>query len=106
MQRAEFDAALAAGRAVAISTPPSHADAPQEDHKLLDATQLEAVTGVPATWWMAAARSRRVPFRKIGRRIRFVLAEVIACEDFKREKIDRHLTPQNFNGRLAKRASG
>ena len=47
---------------------------------LVDATDLEARTGIPATWWAAMARERRVPHQRIGRRVRFDVAEVMASE--------------------------
>lgn len=47
---------------------------------LVDAADLEGRTGIPATWWMAQARERRVPHQRIGRRVRFDLAEVMASE--------------------------
>jgi hypothetical protein len=108
MARAEFEAALAAGRALmpsSASAPPASAQTPCSDPQLLDAEQLEAVTGVPATWWMAAARSRRIPFRRIGRRVRFVLDEIIACERFKCAEIDRLLPGTRFVSKSAKTAS-
>lgn len=55
--------------------------------ELVDAAQLEARTGVPASWWLSQARERRVPCRKIGRRVRFDPAEVVACEAFQRRAL-------------------
>ena len=56
--------------------------------ELVDAEQLEQRTGIPASWWMTQARERRVPFRKFGRYVRFDLAEVMACDAYKRRAID------------------
>jgi hypothetical protein len=53
---------------------------------LVDASQLEERTGIPATWWMAQAREQRIPHQKIGRRVRFRLDEVMACEAVMRRK--------------------
>ncbi len=47
---------------------------------LIDAHQLEIATGISAEWWMTAARERRVPHRRIGRKVRFVLEDVLASE--------------------------
>lgn len=47
---------------------------------LLDADQLEKRTGIPASWWMSQARERRVPHQRIGRRVRFDLADVMASD--------------------------
>jgi hypothetical protein len=47
---------------------------------LVDADQLAKRTGIPASWWMAQARERRVPCQRIGRRVRFDYAEVMASE--------------------------
>jgi len=47
---------------------------------LVDAADLESRTGIPATWWTAQARERRVPHQRIGRRVRFDVAEVMASE--------------------------
>jgi len=92
MDRAEFEAALSAGRSlVPTEAPKPRARVRRSDAQLLDAEQLEAVTAVPATWWMAAARARRIPFRKIGRRVRFVLEEIIACEELKRRELEQVL---------------
>jgi hypothetical protein len=65
---------------------PATAIAPQAA-ELVDAAQLERRTGVPSSWWMAQARERRVPFRKVGRYVRFDLAEVLTCDTFKRRAI-------------------
>lgn len=51
---------------------------------LLSATQMEAATGIPRTWFERMARERRIPFRKLGRYTRFVLAEVTQAEAFQR----------------------
>jgi hypothetical protein len=56
--------------------------------ELLDADGLEARTGIPASWWMTQARERRVPFRKMGRYVRFDVAEVMACEAYKRRALE------------------
>jgi len=47
---------------------------------LLTAEQLEESTGIPASWWMSQAREHRVPHQRIGRRVRFVMADVMASD--------------------------
>jgi hypothetical protein len=54
---------------------------------LVSAEVLAQRSGVPASWWMAQARERRVPFRKIGRRVRFDPMEALGCEAFTRKAI-------------------
>lgn len=56
--------------------------------ELLDADQLEQRTGIPSSWWMTQARERRIPFRKLGRYVRFDLAEVMACAAYRRRAVD------------------
>lgn len=105
MGRTEFEAALSAGRALVPSeapVPPRANSRQAPDARLLDAAQLEAVTAIPATWWMAAARARRIPFRKIGRRIRFVLEEIIACEELKRRELEQVLPHESLAIKLKK----
>lgn len=62
--------------------------APAAAAELVDADQLEQRTGIPASWWMTQARERRVPFRKLGRYVRFDFAEATGCEAYKRRAID------------------
>jgi hypothetical protein len=80
-------AALARGR-VLLGEPATGAPAAVETvPNLVSAEELERRSGVPANWWMARARERRVPFRKIGRRVRFDPAEALGCEAFARKAI-------------------
>src|SRR4029077_17323919 len=84
LSKDQFDSALAAGRGL---TPPSRkpgeplALPPDE---LVDADCLAQRTGVPKSWWMAQARNRSIPFRKIGRRVRFDPREVLNSGVFQR----------------------
>jgi hypothetical protein len=55
--------------------------------EVLDADALEERTGIPASWWMAQARERRVPFLKFGRYVRFDVAEVMACDAYRRRAL-------------------
>ncbi|MES1195354.1 MAG: hypothetical protein ABUL58_00210 [Steroidobacter sp.] len=58
-----------------------------EPAALVDAQQLEQRTGIPASWWMTQARERRVPSKKIGRYVRFDVAQVLACDAYQRHAI-------------------
>lgn len=55
--------------------------------ELVDADELQARTGIPASWWMTQARERRLPFRKMGRYVRFDIAEVMSCDAYKRRAL-------------------
>ena len=72
-------------RSQILKPTPCVADPPAR--QLLSAEQLEKLTTVPASWWMSQARERRIPFRKIGRRVRFTLEDVLSCEALKRREI-------------------
>jgi len=56
--------------------------------ELVDADELQTRTGIPASCWMAQARERRVPFRKLGRYVRFDVAEIMSCDAYKRRAVD------------------
>jgi hypothetical protein len=56
--------------------------------KLIDAEQLEEITGVPATWWASQARERRLPFHKFGKYVRFDINEVFESDEFKRPAVE------------------
>jgi hypothetical protein len=56
--------------------------------ELVDADELEERTGIPASWWMTQARERRLPFRKIGRYVRFDVAEIMECDAYRRRTLD------------------
>ena len=51
---------------------------------LVSPADLAARTGVPARWWLDQARDHRVPHHRIGRRVRFVLDEVLGCDAARR----------------------
>jgi hypothetical protein len=80
-----FREALAEGQRLSASHA-SPAPAPPTS-KLMNAEQMEAATGVPASWFASQARERRIPFRKLGRYVRFDLAEVTACEALQRRAV-------------------
>jgi len=88
LTREQFDIALRAGGSLLDGSRAQGAPCTTSNEpRLLDAEQLEQRTGVPSSWWMTQARERRIPFRKIGRRVRFALEEVMACEAFKRQEL-------------------
>jgi len=76
----EFAQARRRGRELVEAGEGARSPAPATGPWLLDAEALEVATGVPARWWMDQARVHRVPHRRIGRFVRFDLAEVLACE--------------------------
>jgi hypothetical protein len=82
MTREQFESALAAGSSLGTVAQSSPGSAAQDE--LVDADNLERRTGVPASWWMARAREGRIPFRKIGRRVRFDAHEVLNSSAFLR----------------------
>jgi hypothetical protein len=84
LTREAYEAALAAGAALAASPAPSATPAAP---KLLSAEAMEAATGVPASWFATQARERRIPFRKLGRYVRFDFAEVMDSEAMQRRAI-------------------
>lgn len=85
MTREQFDAALAAGRAISPASPTA---APANSSgTLVDAAGMETRTGVPASWWMTQARERRIPFQKIGRRVRFDPFAVLDSDAFRRRSL-------------------
>ncbi len=54
------------------------------ESEILDASGMEAATGVPATWWAQAAREGTVPYLKLGKYVRFNLRESLAAAKGKR----------------------
>jgi hypothetical protein len=84
LSREDYEAALAAGHA--LSAAPGAPATPQAS-KLLTAEEMEAATGVPASWFASQARERRIPFRKLGRYVRFDLVELMACEALQRRAV-------------------
>ena len=83
LTREAYEAALAAGAALASPAPSAAAAAP----KLLSAEDMETATGVPSSWFATQARERRIPFRKLGRYVRFDYAEVMGSEPMQRRAI-------------------
>ncbi len=71
---AEFEAALQRGRELAFSSPSKQANGTMQ---IVDAAGAEAATGVPASWWLEAARRGDIPHLRLGKYVRFDLAEVV-----------------------------
>jgi hypothetical protein len=80
LDREVYEAAL-----IPIAAPAPAAAAPFA--KLLSAEEMEAATSIPASWYATQARERRIPFRKLGRYVRFDYAEVMASDALKRRAI-------------------
>jgi hypothetical protein len=78
LTRAQFSAALAEGERVPLSTLVSAASSEAFPEELVDAEEMEKRTGVPASWWMAQARNRKIAFHQIGRRVRFNARAVLS----------------------------
>lgn len=85
MTREQFNSALAAGRAMSSAPPTVDPQRPRD--VLVDAAGMETRTGVPASWWMTQARERRIPFQKIGRRVRFDPVAVLESDAFRRRAL-------------------
>jgi hypothetical protein len=77
----EFESGLRRGLALTSST--ATAPAANGDAHLCTAEQMEASTGVPATWFLEAARAGTVPHHKIGRYVRFRADEVFSFTRFR-----------------------
>ena len=80
LDREVYEAAL-----IPIAAPAASAVPPVA--KLLSAEEMESATSIPASWFATQARERRIPFRKLGRYVRFDLAEVMASEPLQRRAI-------------------
>jgi len=81
----ELKAGLERGRDLVGTTaisPAANGDAPEH---LLTAEGMEALTEVPATWFLEQARLGRVPHHRLGKYVRFRFDEVLVCSRF-REK--------------------
>jgi hypothetical protein len=86
LDHATFIAALTTGAEMMAPSPVAAASAPAPA-KLLTAHDMEAATGIPASWYSTQARERRIPFRKLGRYVRFDFDEVMASEPLQRRAI-------------------
>jgi hypothetical protein len=87
LNRDVFEAGIAAGAEFASPVPSRVASPAPSVAKLMSGEELEAATGIPASWFATQARERRIPFRKLGRYVRFDYAEISTCEAFQRRAI-------------------
>ena len=78
----EFEAARLRGLELMPTSSPAAGSEPGAG--VLDASGMEAATGVPASWWLEAARQDTVPHLKLGKYVRFVLSESLAAAKGKR----------------------
>lgn len=75
LTREEFAAALERGRD--FTTPQqTHVDR-GDSESLLTAEELQAKTGVPASWYLEQARTGAIPHVRLGKYRRFLLTEVV-----------------------------
>ncbi len=74
LEDAEFEAAIERGRKLVPSPSTTQATGPMQ---IVDAAGAEAATGVPASWWLEAARRGDAPHLRFGKYVRFDLAEAI-----------------------------
>ena len=89
LDRETFEAGLSAGAEFSSSAAPSAAPVTNGSTapKLMTAEEMETATGVPASWYATQARERRIPFRKLGRYVRFSYDELLTCDAFQRRAI-------------------
>ncbi|HWG75369.1 MAG TPA: hypothetical protein VN660_01075 [Steroidobacteraceae bacterium] len=85
LDRETFDAGLAAG--ASLMNPSRPAAQATASSKLMSAEEMADATGVPSSWYASQARERRIPFRKIGRYVRFDYTEVLSSDAFNRRAI-------------------
>lgn len=83
----QFREALERGRELieGITATPSGANGDAPEH-LLTAEGMEALTQVPASWFLEQARRGELPHHKLGKYVRFRFDEVLACSRF-RERV-------------------
>jgi hypothetical protein len=75
LEEAEFQRALERGKTlVPGAAAPSD---PGDEQRALTAEQAEERTGVPASWWLEAARRGEVPHLRIGRYPRFLWRDIV-----------------------------
>lgn len=70
-----FKECLERGRKMAGTVTPMLDTQPIE--KLIDADIASKVTGIPASWFLEAARQERIPHIKMGKYVRFRMSNVI-----------------------------
>jgi hypothetical protein len=79
----EFEAARQRGLEL---MPTVAGDGGERGSEILDASGMEAATGVPASWWLEAARQGTVPHFKLGKYIRFSLREALEAAKGRRRR--------------------
>jgi predicted DNA-binding transcriptional regulator AlpA len=57
---------------------PEPQQVPETEDRVLDAKGMEALTGIPAGWFLEQARQRKLPHVRAGKYVRFRVAEVLA----------------------------
>jgi hypothetical protein len=68
--------ALQRGQAV-IGAAVSHSAAETPPERVLDAEGMQSETGIPASWYLDAARQGKIPHIRAGKYVRFRLGEVL-----------------------------
>lgn len=72
----DYHRAVTKGREIATPRPPETVTGSPAD-EIMDAEQVAQRTGIPASWWLEAARSGKVAHIKAGKYVRFRLAHVL-----------------------------
>lgn len=49
--------------------------------RVVDAEAMQALTGVPSTWFLDMARMRRIPHLRFGKYVRFDVTEVLSQQE-------------------------
>ncbi len=75
LTREEFELALSRGREITASYESEKAPS-SSDESILSAEQAEKHTGVPASWFLEAARNGRIPYVRFGKYVRFRLSDL------------------------------
>ena|SRR5437773_12021399 len=72
LTREELAQAIERGRALVPAVPAATQSAPE---RWLDAEGMETATGVPATWWLDAARRGEIECLRAGKYVRFRICD-------------------------------
>jgi hypothetical protein len=82
----EFEQARARGRELMPATSPP-TDTPAD--RILDADGMASMTGVPASWFLEAARRGDIPALRFGKYCRFSVGDVLATLTVTRGKVTK-----------------